>query len=263
MKQIKSDEFMIVKHSYLNNKDYDIARSVEDISKLEKHLNGRTSVPCFEGDLVQVRETGEIVLTHQNWFPLTKKHYEDLRSRKIAAPLNEVLDKFGRFKQCNPDQKVVLCFEPKIITADETVYETVYQLREHGLKDAYFDTFFSDKLKAVEQANYELGTEYQRSLHLLGNVGNVQFQFDKVVPDGFDITTTPEAVSFGKSKCPTIYGAVGSIEMLEKISEDQNAIGAYARLTEGSGIKGLIKKGWNSITNTEKLRRIHLSLYEN
>jgi hypothetical protein len=250
MKQIKSDEFMIVKHSYLNNKDYDIARSVEDISKLEKHLNGRTSVPCFEGDLVQVRETGEIVLTHQNWFPLTKKHYEDLRSRKIAAPLNEVLDKFGRFKQCNPDQKVVLCFEPKIITADDTVYETVYRLRDHGIKDAYFDSFFSGKLKEVKCANYELGTEYQRSLH--------RFTPFFVPKSGYDLAT----ISIGKIKAPMIQGLVGSTEKLEQLAENPLVVGAYDRRKEGSGIKGLLKKGWNSITNTEKLRKIHLSLYE-
>lgn len=165
------EEFLAVRHSVLNGNTYDVDRLVEDTLRLRQYAPGRIVIPCFEGDLLQVRETGEIVLTHQHFFPLSQNHYRDLKERKLAASLNEVLDKVAGYKQRSPEQKVVLCFEPKLITDPRTIDETVHRLKEYGLKDVYFDSFFGEKLDMVEAANKKHGTNYARSFHIVGNIG--------------------------------------------------------------------------------------------
>lgn len=257
---VSPGEFLAVRHSVLNGNTYDVGKLVEDTLKLERHMDGRKVVPCFEGDILQVAETGEIVLTHQNWSPLSRREYEALREQKIAASLQEVLDRVAIYKQKNPDQRVVLCFEPKYITAGETIDKTVQSLKEYGIEDAYFDSFFGGKLDAVQQANQNHGTNYAKSLHLIGNLGRGQLMMTPA-KQGYDVLTVPHAMSLGKVGEPVIYGAVGSTEILKRIAENPQVIGAYTRLKEGAGVKGALVKLFNSVTNTKKLRITHVSLY--
>jgi hypothetical protein len=249
------EEFLVVRHSYLNGNSYDFRQVIDDALTLGKHTNGRKVVPCLEGDLVQVEETGEIVLTHQNFRNLYLNQYRNLRERKIAASLKEVIDKFLDFKQSNPEQRVVLCFEAKLITTTRTIEATISQLKGHGIKDAYFDCFFGNKLDCVQKGNKLYDTNYRRSLHLWSNIGSINLYASKP-KKGYDIITVPKKMSLGRPREPVIYGAVGSIEKLEKIADDPMVYGAYVRLKEGKGAKGTFKMLWNSVTNTEKLRKI-------
>ena len=253
-----SKEFLAVRHSVLNGNTYDIEKLVEDTLCLERYTPGRKVVPCFEGDLLQVRETGEAILTHQNFFPLSQERYRDLKERKLAASLKEVLDKIAAFRQKNSDQKVVLCFEPKSITREATIKETVRWLKEYGISQAYFDSFFGGKLDMVASANKDHETNYARSLHLIGNLFAAHLMMDRP-REGYDLLTVPHALSLGEVGESVIYGAVGSTEILERVAENPQARGAYVRLEEGAGIRGAAIKLWNSVTNTEKLRRTHLS----
>ena len=259
---IGKDGFLVVKHSVLNGNSYDIGEHIEDALSYQKHLGDRVAVPCFEGDLLQVAETGEVVLTHQNFFPLTQARYETLRERRLAISLNEVLDRVGGYKQRNPDQKLILCFEPKPITTDETLNRTVEKLKEHGIQDAYFDTFFAGRLAALGKAFAKHQFTLPRSLHILGNVGEARLHLERTPSEDYDIVTVPSGGSIGYVGENSIYGAVGSVEKLEWAAAHEGIRGAYVRLKEGSGVKGNLVKLWNSVTNTEKLRRANLCLYE-
>jgi len=92
-KLITSKEFLAIRHSVLNGNTYDVEKLVKDTLKLKKYINGRKIVPCFEGDITQVKETGEIILTHHNFIPVSQKKYADLKNRKLATSLKEVLEK--------------------------------------------------------------------------------------------------------------------------------------------------------------------------
>lgn len=257
---IAPEEFLAVRHSVLNGNTYDVGQLVEDTLRLEKHINGRRVVPCFEGDILQVRETGEVVLTHQNFYQLSQEKYRNLKERKLAASLREVLDKVFRYRQKGGDQRIVLCFEPKSITSKATIDETVRLLKSYGIEDAYFDSFFGKKLDLVTDANKEHKTNYARSLHLIGNFckGKVMMTRPR---EGYDVLTVPHTMSLGNVGEPVIYGAVGSTEILERIAAQPHVQGAYVRLKEGAGLKGALVKLWNSVTNTEKLRQTHISEY--
>lgn len=252
-------EFLAVRHSVLNGNTYDVGELVDDTLKLGRYAPERHIVPCFEGDLIQVRETGEIVLTHQNLFPLSQAHYKKLKEEKIAASLREVLDKIAEYKARN-SQRVVLCFEPKHMTSTATIDETVRILKEYGITDVYFDSFIGDKLDAVHDANLEHETAYGRSLHLIGNIGSIQLMTTEP-KETSDICTVPYPMSFGELGQPVIYGAVGSPAVLERLAEQSNCVGVYVRLKEGAGIRGLVTKTWNSVTNTRRLRETHIAKY--
>ena len=105
IQNIDNNEFMLVSHDALNNPDLNLNKTVDDLAKLQKHLNGRKSVYCCEGDLYQIVETGEIVLTHKQMGKLTKKKFEQARASSKAAYLTEMLDKYDQFKIKN-DQKM-------------------------------------------------------------------------------------------------------------------------------------------------------------
>jgi len=257
---VTPEEFLAVRHSVLNGNTYDVGQLVDDTLGLEKHTNGKTVVPCFEGDILQVRETGEVVLTHQNFSQLSQHNYRDLKERKLAASLQEVLDKIATYRQGDGGQKIVLCFEPKSITSKATIDETVRLLKSYGIEDAYFDSFFGGKLDLVAGANQEHETDYARSLHLIGNVHRGKIMMTRP-REGYDVVTVPHTMSFGDVGEPVIYGAVGSTKILERISEKPHVQGACVRLKEGAGLKGALVKLWNSVTNTEKLRQTHISEY--
>ncbi|MBT7902513.1 hypothetical protein HN587_01525 [Candidatus Woesearchaeota archaeon] len=258
--QLTPEEFLVVRHSVLNGNSYDVEKLVEDTLNLAPHLNGRTPIPCFEGDLIQVKETGEVVLTHQNFKQLTQKKFQELREKGIAASLDEVLDRIDAFRQVNLDQRLVLCFEPKFITTSDTILDTVYRLDERKFHDVYFDSFFNGQLGFVSEANKLNRTNYGRSLHLIGNVGRfgIACTGDS---NGYETATIPITMSFGDFGQPVIYGAVGSTKILQRIAKDPQTLGAYVRLKEGAGVSGALKKLWNSVTNTEQLRKTTISLY--
>lgn len=258
---VDDNEFLVVRHSVLNGNSYDVDALVKDTLTLEKHTCGRKVVPCFEGDLLQVAETGEIVLTHQNFARLHQKKYDKLREKNIATSLREVLDKFSEYKE-QTQQRVVLCLELKLVTDRDTIDQAVKQLREYDLEDVYFDSFFGGKLDLAEHNNIGNEIYYKRSHHLIGNVGNFKIGFPSP-SKGYDIITVPYAMSFGELDEPVIYGTVGSTEILERISKRPNVVGAYVRLKEGSGITGKLRMLWNSVTNTENLRRTNISLFSN
>ncbi len=253
-------EFLIVRHSYLNGNTYVLENVIEETLSLENQLNGRKAVLCLEGDVLQVEETGEVVLTHQNFRSLSRDTYRQLRERQIAASLHEVLEKIAAFRDTCPEQRVVLCFEPKAITKKETIDATVQALTRYSIVDAYFDSFFGSKLDLVAAANTGCQTNYGRSLHLSGNIGSVRFP-PRWLPyfspaQGYDIVTVPKKVSFGDVGEPVIYGAVGDVETLRRVAERPNVSGAYVRLKEGKGVGGALKMFWNSVTNRESYRKI-------
>ncbi len=253
-------EFLVIRHSFLNGNTYDLDRLLEDTSALEKYLNGRRAVLCLEGDILQLEETGEVVLTHRNFMPLPQSTYRKLHEREIAASLQEVLDKISGFYQKTPEQRVLLCFEPKVITAKATIDTTVRLLQERGIKDAYFDSFFGRKLDDVATANERYGTGYKRSLHLsfhIGTLSTLYFPLPYFTPrTAYDIVTVPKKVSFLEIGEPVIYGAVGDVETLQRVAENPNVYGAYVRRKEGKGMIGAFKMFWNSVTNKERFRRI-------
>ena len=127
-------------------------------------------------------------------------------------------------------------------------------------QDAYFDSFFGGKLDLVAKANQDHGTSYARSIHLIGNLSRAQIMMTRA-GKGYDVLTVPHTMSVGDVGEPVIYGAVGSTDILKKIAEQPQVQGAYVRLKEGAGLKGAVVKLWNSVTNTEKLRKTHISEY--
>ncbi len=257
--EVQPDQFLAVRHSALNGNDYEVGKLVEDTLKYGAFTPDRKIIPCFEGDILQIQETDEVVLTHQNVGPLTEDKYRNLREMGIATSLGEVLDKISEYTANNADQRVVLCFEPKSGTTDDTIAETVRLLAEYDIRDAYFDSFFGGRLDAVQEANEVHGTNYARSLHLWGNLGNFEAMVTKPKA-GQDIITVPDPMSFGKMEGKeVIYGAVGSPERLMELARDPKVRGAYVRLKEGAGMKGALTKLGNSVTNTQKLRRTQIS----
>ncbi len=246
-------EFLIVKHSMLNRRDYNIAQIMDEVTKLGKYTVGRDTIPALEGDLTQVMETGEVVFTHQSFFPLSSERYRKLREEGIAVSLDEALDKYCTFVQSAPERKVVLCLEPKRGTTSLTIEQTMTQLRVRNITDVYFDSFFGRKLDDVAYGNIVFHTSFPCSLHLCGNLGNVKLMAEEP-RRGSDFVTVPYPVSFGELNGPVIYGAVGSVETLEKLSEKENVLGAYCRIKEGSGLSGMLKMLWTSVTNIKKTR---------
>ncbi len=248
-----STEFVAVRHSYLNGTRLNLEKAVEDALTLEAHTAGRKVVPCFEGDLVQVRETGEIILTHENSRSPSLERYRGLRDKRIVATLNEVLDSFARYKADHPEQRVVLCFELKYPTTIETIEGTLDQLRDCGLteRDVYFDSFFGGKLDLVDG--------HQRSLHLAGNLASAKFMVTR--PQDYNVITVPKAVSIGNPGEPVIYGAVGSLAILKKVAENPQVYGAYVRIKEAGRFNGALNMFRNSFGNKEKLRQVNLTLF--
>jgi hypothetical protein len=257
-------EFLAVRHSYLNGNNLNLEHAVEETLALEKYTCGRKIVPCFEADLLQVQETKEVVLTHQNFIPLSQKKYQEYHEKSIATSLVEALEKVAAYKQKNPEQRIVVCLELKPITARETIEKAVALLKEHdfGYDEAYFDSFYGEKLDQVRVANqlslvpvanrlYRIN--YSISLHLLMNFAGVQFQMTKLKHKP-EVITVPKKISFGHPGMPVIYGAMGSVKKLEEIAQDQQVVGAYLRFREGNMFRML----WDSVTNTQKLRRFYL-----
>lgn len=254
---IKEDEFMIVRHSYLNSGSYNEG-IYDQLEEIAKYTNGRKPVNALEGDIIQVRETGEPILTHQSWLPVSQARYNLLRREKIACSLEEALAKARAYQEKHPESRLVLCLEPKLITDKATLEKAMEKLQEYGFQDStYFDSFFANKLDQVEELNQQNNTQYPRSLHLVGNIGKIALPFPIPSKTGKDIITVPKATSLGNPQQPVIYGAVGSLDTLEQISRNPEVKGAYLRVKEGGGLKGMVKMLWNSATNRYNLRGNH------
>lgn len=247
-------EFLIVKHSHLNVADLNLEKVIEQAVALERHTNGREVVVALEGDLVQL-ENGEPILTHQSWHQVSSEKYRKLRESKIAVTLEEALAKVADYKQQNPHKRVVLCLELKPITSQQTIQKALELIAQYGITDVYFDSFFGNKLDLIQQANVTNGTDYSRSLHLCGNVGDWKIWIPGYGPkQSYDVITVPKPVSIGRVNEQVIYGAIGSVEQLARLAADPNTVGAYMRLKEGKGISGTLTMLWNSVTNLKNLR---------
>ncbi len=246
-------EFLVVRHSYLNGNALDLEDAVEKTLALEEHTAGREVVPGFEGDLLQVEETGEIVLTHRNFISLPEKRYQEFREKGIATSLDEALKRIAEYKQAYPDQRIVVCLEPKAITTDATLYQTVEDLKKCGFtnQEAYFDSFFGGKLDVVREANGSYGTNYPVSLHLAMNIFSKQVNVIKP-KEKPDVVTIPTPMGFGHPQVPVIYGALGNLEKLKEMAQDPLVIGAYPRSD-----KNTAEMLFDSVTNTSKMRKFY------
>ena len=253
-------EALIVRHSYLNSGSYD-EKIYDQLPELAKYTNGRQPVNCLEGDLLQVRETGEPILTHEDWFSVSKDRYRALRQEKIACSLEEALCKARTYQIKHPDNRLVLCLEPKLTTDKETIERAMKLLKQYGFSEetAYFDSFYGNKLDRVAELNQESGSAFLRSYHmLLGNLGNLKLTFPFTpAKKGYDLVSTQYPTSFGKFNGPKIYGAVGSLKALEEVTKDPEVLGAYLRLREGGGLTGMLKMLSTSASNNNRKRGNH------
>ncbi len=249
-----SKEFLVVKHSQLNNLNerFDIGRVVEDALKLEAHTNGRKVVVAIEGDIIQLEHSVPI-LTHQSFFRPSPEQFEELREAGIAVHLEEALDAYQKFME-QYNGRLVLCLEPKPITTTTTIEVTIGELKQRGIQDAYFDSFFARCLEDVARSNKYNQTHYPTSRHLVGNLGQTQVVVDRRYPA--DIATVPYPISFGSLEQPVIYGAVGDAEKLARVADNPQCYGAYVRFKEGHGrIAGALRLLYVSSTNDPNSRK--------
>lgn len=264
----RNNKLKIVNHSALNHlrEEDELARIVQSTADMQHHISGRVLSTTIEGDVVEVVETGEIVLTHKSWLPLHQKEYIALRKQKLAVSLTEVLDIVSNYKS-RTGQKVELCLELKAITSADTINKTILLLKRYPDINAYFDSFFGHKLdealSAMKDNNSDSDNKISlpRSLHLVGNIGHVKFMMTPPTtyvyePRGYEIITVPFPMSIGHPGENVIFGAVGSLTQLQKLAEDLHVRGVYARFKEGPGITGGIWKIINSVTNDPRLRRL-------
>ena len=249
-------QILLVKHSYLNNDSdsYNMSEVVEKAKANERYTNGREIVPCVEGDFMALRSTGEPILTHTNFHVPSESGFRTLKQRGIAATLEGALGKVIEFTEKNPDQRLVVCLEAKPVTTREAIARTISMLKQYGIKDVIFDSFYANKLDDVISENQLQGTIYPCSLHLVGNLGNTGLRLPFGKQKEYDLTTVPYTLSFGRPNTPVIYGAVGSVDTLKRLSENEKTLGVYLREREGKGLYGATKMLWNSVTNTRRFR---------
>ncbi len=255
-------EFLVVRHSFLNGPNLNLEHAVSETLQLQGHLDAahikRKVVPCFEGDLVQT-DMGQPILMHphlfQNLYSLSPSAFLKLHSRGLAARLEDTLAMVATYQAKHPDQRVFLCLELKLPTQYDTIRSAVKLLQDYGIKDAYFDSFFSHQLNRLDAVNSMADADYPatypKSFHLIGNVSMVQFRLGRA---RYDFITVPSATSFGDPDCDVIYGAVGSVRQLQRVAKDERTLGAYVRFKEGKWLTML----WNSMTNTERLRKAYV-----
>jgi hypothetical protein len=230
---VKPDEFLAVRHRYLNRHDYELDRLVDETLELEKHTR-RKIVPCLEGDLVQT-DTGQIVFMHENYKP--PKNFHRVYEKGYGIPLLDALDRIADYVS-RTSNRLVLCIELKHFTSPKAMKEAMLTLEEYGL-EAYFDSFFGHRLGVVERLNETLGTQFLRSWHLYHFSKRAYQKLKKysrvVAPKDYDLLTTTTATDE-----PHIRGAVKSKRELEKIADDENVMGGYIRFKEKSRVRMII-----------------------
>jgi hypothetical protein len=240
-------DFSMVHHSALNCVGADHSNLLTQATQLGAYLGGRNVVSVAEGDLTQTHD-GELLLTHRNFTSLGRRKYTDLRDRGIATTLDEALDSLSSARFHLPEHNIRACIELKWCTSPDPLLKAVAAIDERDLSGAvYFDSFFGHLLDRV-------GNEFPTSLHLGGSVGNLPLYAGTPMSRSPEVHTIPYATSFGSFGRPVIYGAVGSSDILHKISGDSNVRGAHYRPKDGKGIKGNLRMLWTSVTNSERTR---------
>jgi len=243
------DEFMVVRHSLLNGIGYSFEDAFSESLTLQNYVRSRKIVVCFEGDLHQIEETNEPVFTHRNSIKVDIATSLRFRKMGIIATLDEVIDSISLFKKKFSANRIVLCVELKQITRRDTIKKVMLKFKENNITEAYFDSFYGDKLDEVSEINEEIETNFEKSFHVFGSISNLIFSLAKP-KHGYDVLTVPMITSFGKPDRQLIYGTVNSKNKLRKIAKLNNVIGAYIRFREGNPLFLL----FNSVRNTERFR---------
>ena len=246
-------EFIIVRHSFLNGLGYPFKDAYSESLLLQNYIEGREVVVCFEGDLHQIEGTNEPIFTHRNYIRVNSESSIRFRKMGIIATLDEVIESILTFKKENPGKKLIFCVELKKITKRDTIKKTMLKFKDKGISEMYFDSFYGYKLDEVSEINNEIGSTFEKSLHVYGNIFGIIISPRKP-KYGYDILTVPMVLSFGKVGKPIIYGTVNSHSSLRKIGQSKEAFGAYIRFKEGNPLLLL----FNSIRNTEWLRGKHV-----
>jgi len=127
------------------------------------------------------------------------------------------------------------------------------KLKENDITEVYFDSFNGNKLDEVSEINKQLGTNFEKSFHVIGNVYKTVLSLKKP-KYGYDVLTVPFGMSFGKLDKQLINGAVNSRHKLNRIVKSDNVLGAYVRFREGNPLFLL----FNSIRNTKWFRGKHV-----
>ncbi len=129
----------------------------------------------------------------------------------------------------------MLCLELKFPTLPEAIAKTHSELANAGMgeESVYFDSFFGEKLDLVSE-------KYAKSLHLWARFGLSQGRVTSP-KYGYDFITVPRAMAFGEPTEPTIYGAVGSVEEIEKAADNPLVLGVYPRIKEGSSVRMFLR----------------------
>ncbi len=227
-------KLLIVRHSALNG-DFDLEKIVRECGELQPHIEREVSV-CLEGDLTQVRGTGEIILTHQTLFSPSEARYERLRADGIAVPLDGVLQKIADYNATHPNQRVVICLELKIPTSEQTISTAVKELKHYGLlDDVFFDSYFGPRLGQAKRTSFmQLGYTLPCTLHLLAKLGPVNINLPGAPRHCYDIVTASLPSAFGEPTDHMIYGAVKSLEEIKRLAANNLVVGLYDRRKDGS-----------------------------
>ncbi|HBV01304.1 MAG TPA: hypothetical protein DEF00_02835 [Candidatus Taylorbacteria bacterium] len=254
MKIINSEkEFIVVRHSMLNGIGYSFKDAIQESLTLQSYVGDKKIVVCFEGDLHQIQENGEIVFTHRNTIKVDIETSLRFREMGIIASLNEVIEAILSFKKELVDTRLIFCIELKQITWFSTIKATMIKLKENDITEVYFDSFNGNKLDEVSEINKQLGTNFEKSFHVIGNVYKTVLSLKKP-KYGYDVLTVPFGMSFGKLDKQLINGAVNSRHKLNRIVKSDNVLGAYVRFREGNPLFLL----FNSIRNTKWFRGKHV-----
>ena len=246
-------EFIIIRHSLLNGVGYSFEKAVSEALALQGYVGNRKIVVCFEGDLHQIQESGEIVFTHRNTIKVDIETSLRFREMGIISSLDEVVEAILSFKKELVNTRLIFCIELKQITWFSTIKKTMLKLKENNITEVYFDSFSGNKLDEVSEINKQIGTDFERSFHVIGNIYRMIFSFKKP-KYGYDILTVPSVMSFGRLNKPLINGAVNSHHMLRRIAKSNNVLGAYVRFREGNPLFLL----FNSVRNTKWFRGKHV-----
>ncbi len=227
-------EFLIVRPCALNSPHPEFEQEAAIIAQLQEFTGQRKPVPVLEGDILEMKDSSDIILMHKSFMTPSKKKFKSLRDENYAAYLNEILEKVAAH-----NQDIVICLEPKRNITPQGIERTIVALQTHDIKRAYFDSFFGKKLDDVVETNRRIGTQYPVSYHAIASFGPVYFAFSGM-DNKPDIVTVISPLSFFRYNGPVIYGAVGSIEKMTTLAQRPNVLGVYLRTKEKQPLKMLL-----------------------
>lgn len=203
--------FFCIFHRAHNDPNIDVNKLIES----SKSTIAREHKIALEGDLVTYND--EIVLTHQNFLPLSKKRFEKLEANNLAIPLEKALNRLKPFKD-----KIWLVLEIKISLKDKHIIKAQEICKKHGFTNVIFDSFFHHRLKHVKKP-------FKRAKHFFFHIGKIK----KHTPLA-DFIVLPYITSFGNPKRNYIAGAVNTKEVLQKVIQDKQCQGIFLRLNDYS-----------------------------